>query len=120
MDDLYDVISDKFQELMASLREKVTDGLSLGEIWTLIEKTIKALVKIANVLEASGSQKKDLVLRLVQRVYDEVIRPIDLPWVPNTLEPWIDQLIGQAVYPAADWLIDQIVAAFNTDGWPEG
>lgn len=36
---------------------------------------------------------KDEVLAAAGRAYDQYIAPIDIPGIPSTVEPWVDQML---------------------------
>ena len=117
MADLYEVIRERVDAIVASAREKASDGLTLAEVWGLLEESVRALILLAETLAAvGGAEKKELALAAAERLYREVIQPIDLPWIPDAI---IDPLIGAAIRPYLGWLIDRLVARFNAGGWPD-
>ncbi len=108
--DFYELIKGEVTKLFAEAHQAMSGGLRMSELWTLIESTIESLVTIVEQLPASGAEKKEAVLELIDRFYDEEIRPLDMPLVPDAI---FDPMIGAAIRPLASLLIDAIVAAFG-------
>ncbi len=104
------MIKEDVIRLFAEAREAMSDGLRLSEVWKFIESTVESLVEIVRELPASGAEKKEVVLDLIDRFHVEEIEPLDLPLVPDAI---FDPIIRAAVQPIADKLIDAIVAAFG-------
>ncbi len=105
---LYHLIATEVSKLSVHVREHLEEGLTIGGVWCLIEDTTSKLVKILERIKASGEDKKELVIQLVEQLYEEEIKPVDLPWVPNTIEDFVDETIGKAIRPTVSWLIDKI------------
>ena len=104
------------------------DGtVTASEVWSILTRGVASLIQLANTMGAyTGAEKKEAVIKAVQRLYDEVIAPLDIPGIPNFLENTIvDPLIGRAVPIVLSGIIDGLVSIFNKEGnWiptvPEG
>lgn len=118
--DLYTKVKDSLDAIVKTYRESKADGsLSLAEVWRLLVEAIGKLVQIAETFDgATGAEKKEAVIQAAQAFYDDVIRPIDLPGVPNFLENTVvDPLLGKAVPYLFGGLVDGLVGIFNREGW---
>lgn len=49
-------------------------------------------------------------LRIVGEAYDKYVAPIDIPGVPNLVEPWVDSALKAIVMNQASRLYDAIAA----------
>ncbi len=49
----------------------------------------------------------------LDKFYDEVVAPIDIKYVPNLVEPAVDNLIKKVALQMADGGIDAFVAFMN-------
>lgn len=118
--DLYDSVKFSLQDMVARFQAARGDGtITIAEGVQLLTHAVGHLVRVVESLGGTGAQKKDAVVRAAQRFYDEVLAPLDLPFVPNLLERTVvDPLIGRAVPVVVGGLIDGIVDFFNTSGWP--
>lgn len=120
MDELYKQIEAEIEALIAQGKALVGDGLSWGDGWALVGQATRAVIKVAEAVDASGHDKKELALYCIDQFYEEVIVPIDIPYVPNWLEnSVVDPAIGALVHELAERAIAQIIREWNTDGWPE-
>jgi hypothetical protein len=54
---------------------------------------------------------KDEVLKMVGEAYDQFVAPLDLPGVPNLIEPRIDALLRVVVLVAIGKFYDQLAGA---------
>lgn len=107
---LYHLVEEKVEELWAHARKHLAEGLTVGGVWCLIEDLVDKVVDVLNTVEGSGEDKKELVILFVEDFYRVEIVNIDLPWVPNAIEGFIDKTIGEAIRPTVSWLIDKICA----------
>lgn len=106
------LIKVKMQELVVSAKAKAADGkITLAEGWQLLQEGVQDAVYIVDQLQVSGVDKKALVLQAAQQLYDNVIAPIDIPFIPNlVVEPIVDRVIGQMIQPMLSGMIE---AALN-------
>lgn len=98
MSDLYDVVKTQIDAVVEAAKSSLADNrLTLTEVWTLTTKAVGAFVLIVNELDADNADKKAVVVKAAERLYDEVIAPIDIKAIPNVLEPMVDK-IGRGVF----------------------
>lgn len=92
MSDLYDVVKEQIDNIIKEAKDSYADGvLSLAELWGLGQDLVFSIMAIAETLNASGEDKKAVVMQAAARVYDEVLAPIDIPKIPNFIEPSFDK-----------------------------
>jgi hypothetical protein len=53
---------------------------------------------------------KDEFLQIVGDAYDTYVKPIDIPGVPNIVEPWVDSALRAIVLTQASKLYDSFAA----------
>ena len=104
---LYDSIETAVLELWVDIREELEKGLTIAGVWRVVEETTVNVLGILADIEASNVDKKELTILLLEDLYENEIKPLDLPWIPNTIEDFVDQTIGQALRPVVSWLIDK-------------
>lgn len=73
---------------------------------TLVSTLIELATALGKEFRAYLPQLKVAVVA----VYDAKIAPLDIPWVPNAMEPLIDSVIRQAL----DQGLDALIAATQT------
>ena len=111
MSELYDTVKLQIDTLIADYKASIEDNqLTLVEAWTLAQHSFTAFVTIAEKLNASGLEKKAVVMSAAERLYDEVLAPIDIKAVPNFIEPTIDNMARpvylELVSKAVDYLVN--------------
>jgi len=118
---LYDKFSKAITNVITAYKEAHADGkLSFTEIIALLGTAIGELVSIAEAFyDGSGDAKKAAVMAAIDTFYEEVIKPIDIPVIPNFIEPIADKAVKQLLLVVADGLVDAVVAIFNKAGWPD-
>lgn len=93
MSEFYDVVKEKIDVVVETYKVAVSDGvLTLSEVWLLSQEAVASFMQIAKELNISGKEKKEVVMKAAERLYDEVIAPIDIKAVPNVVEPVFDRL----------------------------
>lgn len=66
--------------------------------------TLKDLAPAILAIATTPESRRGMILTLVEQFYDKYIEPLDLPWIPNVIEPIVDsglklllsQLVGRA------------------------
>jgi hypothetical protein len=114
MSDLYEVVKTQIDAVVAEAKASLSDNkLSISEVWALTTKVIGAFVMIMNELDIDNADKKAIVLKAAERLYDEVIAPIDIAAIPNAVEPLVDKLGRSAFVEIVSGVIDGTVAVIK-------
>lgn len=114
MDELYDVIKEQVEKIITEVKKANEDKiLTLSEVWFLSQETITSFVAIANKLNTGGKDKKTVVMQAAERLYDEVIAPIDIKAIPNIIEPSFDRLGKNLFLELVSGSVDYIVKTVN-------
>jgi hypothetical protein len=110
--DLYSVVAEQIAALRAEYAAAKSDGkVTAAEMFRLFTVGIEALVKAASALSMPGAEKKAAVMEAVAKLYDEVLAPIDLPYVPEFVEASVlDPALKKLALLAADGLVEFFVA----------
>lgn len=117
--DLYALISQQVNEIIAHYKEKAKDGWTLSEVWQLMQSATASFMKLAESFnEYTGDEKKKAVLKAAELFYDQVIAPIDIPTIPSFLETTlVDPAIRKLFLKLTDGAIDALTNLFNRVGW---
>lgn len=68
----------------------------------------KLIDKVRDLLSEIDLPPREVVLNAVRNVYAQYVAPVDLPGVPNAIEPWVDQAILAIVLRAVNGMYDRI------------
>jgi hypothetical protein len=97
-----ELIRAEVEKLIASTKERVNEvkRFALGEAWKLLQLTTASVVQIIEAIgnDLSNPDKKALALELLNSFYDKVFLIIDVPFVPNIVEPIIHKYIKNIRY----------------------
>jgi len=67
-----------------------------GQMADELRKVVADLIRSFDISQLSREQKQ-AILDGVKTFYDTVVRPIDLPYVPNAVERFVDDWIWAAI-----------------------
>ena len=91
----------QFEFGLESLFKSFGDGqrLRAGE---LIQRLVEAVKSLLDALDLSNltPEQKQAILKSIEVAYNTYIKPLDIPYVPNVIEPWVDELVLKTVLEA--------------------
>ena len=104
------------KQVKLSLKDLKT--VAISEAWKILQL---AVVEIIQQIEQSGSElkgkdKKALAMELLSKFYDSVFMIIDIPFVPNLIEPIIHRHVKSLLMILLGSTIDAMVTAFRQMG----
>jgi len=118
--ELYAKVYNDFVALLNQLQAQVAviqqdNRITLSEAVSFIGNAIQQGYVIVSKYAATPTDRKDLVLMLIDELYVRVLAPLDIPYVPGFVEnSFLDPMIGKGLHYAVDGLYDVIVGALNT------
>lgn len=116
------------QNLIRNEVEKLTNNtkntlqevkrFALAEAWKLLQLTTASVIQIIEAIgdDLSGPDKKALAMELLNSFYDKVFLVIDVPFVPNIVEPIIHKYIKNILMIMVSATIDATVTIFRNTG----
>jgi hypothetical protein len=115
-----ELIRAEVEKLIVSTKERVNEvkRFALGEAWKLLQLTTASVVQIIEAIgnDLSNPDKKALALELLNSFYDKVFLIIDVPFVPNLVEPIIHKYIKNILMIMVSATIDATVTIFRNTG----
>jgi hypothetical protein len=115
-----ELIRAEVEKLIASTKERVNEvkRFALGEAWKLLQLTTASVVQIIEAIgnDLSNPDKKALAMDLLNSFYDKVFLIIDVPFVPNLVEPIIHKYIKNILMIMVSATIDATVTIFRNTG----
>lgn len=97
---------------LANWRDAAADGLTWAEIGDLVLTALGVFIELAEATGLAGPDKKELVIRAFERLFDELIARQPLPWMPTwisgTLLGWLKPGIRPLVSGAIEYLVRQL------------
>lgn len=80
------------------------ERLRLGDLLERLITIVKELVSQLDLSKLSEEQKQ-AILKAIETGYNTYIRPLDIPYVPNIVEPWLDEVVFKALMEASKKLL---------------
>lgn len=115
-----ELIKQEVENLIIKVKEKLADvqRLAINEAWKILQI---ATAEIIQIIEKTGTdlkspEKKELAMNLVSEFYDKVFLIIDIPVVPNLLEPIIHKYVKVFLMLLVSATIDALVVTFRETG----
>ena len=115
-------LKDNLDEFIANIKLKVGEmnifRFSYADAWGLLQQAVAEIVLTVEkyIKELPGEEKKRIALAYIGSFYDNVITTIDIPYVPNCIEPMFDMYFKKIFMSLAATTIDGLVAVFNATG----
>jgi hypothetical protein len=92
--------------------------VALAQAWKILQlavaNTIQAIENTA--LDLTGKDKKTIAMELLNGFYDKVFIVVDVPFVPNLVEPIIHKYIKTFLMILVSSTIDAMVTTFRNTG----
>jgi hypothetical protein len=104
------------QELILKLQE--LKRIALSEAWKTLQLVTASTVRVIEALGSNleGSEKKSIAIEYINSFYDKVFIVVDLPFVPNFVEPIIHKYVKQMLMIMVSASIDATVTIFRETG----
>ena len=115
-----ELIRAEVEKLIVNTKERVNEvnRFALGEAWKLLQLTTASVVQIIEAIgnDLSNPDKKALAMDLLNSFYDKVFLVVDVPFVPNLVEPIIHKYIKNILMIMVSATIDATVTIFRNTG----
>ena len=100
------------------LQTQSAKSIALDQAWKILQLVLAQLVQAIEEIgkELSGPDKKAVVLDLLSGFYDKVFLVIDIPFVPNFIEPIIHKHVKSLLMILAGSSVDAFVTTFRNIG----
>lgn len=104
------------QELEIKL--KGLKRLALDEAWKALQLVVSGVVQIIEAIakDLEGKHKKEIAMEYINSFYDKAILLVDIPLVPNFLEPIIHSYVKKILMIMVSASIDATVSIFRQTG----
>lgn len=103
-------------ELKQSLKN--LKSVALSEAWKALQLVVASTVQITEAIakDLEGKDKKAIVTEYINIFYDTTFKIIDIPLVPNFLEPIIHSYVKKVLMILVSSSIDATVSIFRQTG----
>lgn len=115
-----DLVVLEVEKLILNVKNSLTTvkRLAVSEAWKILQLATASIIQIIEKLghDISSPDKKTLAMDLISKFYDNVFSVIDVPVVPNFLEPIIHKYVKAFLMILISATIDALVTTFRNTG----
>ena len=115
-----DLIRAEVEKLILSSKNSLNDvkKLALAEAWKMLQLATASIIQIIEAIgnDISSPDKKTLAMDLLNKFYDTVFVVVDIPVVPNIIEPVIHKYVKAFLMVLVSASIDALVTTFRNAG----
>jgi hypothetical protein len=92
--------------------------VALDQAWKILQLAVAYSVQVIEnkFINLSGKDKKTIALDFINSFYDSVFVIVDIPFVPNTIEPIIHRYVKKTLMIMVGSSIDATVTIFKNTG----
>lgn len=115
-----ELIRIEVEKLITSTRVSLLDvkKFAVDEAWKLLQMATATIIQIIEGIgdDLAGSEKKALALELISSYYDKVFVIVDIPFIPNLVEPLLHKYVKGFLMILVGASIDSMVTIFRNTG----
>ena len=115
-----DLILQEVDKLIEETRKALGEvkRVAVAEAWKVLQLATANLIQVIEKLavDFSGPDKKELALEMISNFYDKVFTYVDIPAVPNFLEPVMHKYVKAFLLVLVGASIDAMVKTFRDIG----
>jgi len=115
-----ELIAQEVQKLIETVKKTFKDmkRIALSEAWKVLQLAVATVIQIVEAIgtDLSSPDKKQLAMNLLSEFYDKVFLVVDVPVVPNLLEPIIHKYVKAFLMLLVSSTIDSMVTVFRNTG----
>lgn len=92
--------------------------VALAQAWKILQLAVAATIQIIEntATDLAGKDKKAMAMELLNKFYDGVFIVVDIPFVPNLIEPIIHRYVKSFLMILVSSTIDAMVTTFRNTG----
>ncbi len=108
---------DKLTEQTKKSLEEVR-SVAVGQAWKILQLAVATTIQIieTKTTELSGPDKKVMAMDMISNFYDRVFVVVNVPFVPNLLEPMMHKYVKSFLMVLVGASIDAMVTTFRQIG----
>lgn len=115
-----DLIKAETEKLILKTKESLEEvqRIALAEAWKVLQLAAASIIQVIESIgnDLTSPEKKALAMSLLGDFYDKVFLVIDIPVVPNLIEPVLHKYIKAFLMILLSSTIDALVTTFRQTG----
>ncbi len=115
-----ELIVKEFDVLIENVKTSLDNvkRFAVGEAWKILQVATASLIQTIEKFgsDLKGPEKKIIAMELLSNFYDKIFSAVDIPVVPNILEPIIHKTVKAFLMVLVSATIDALVTTFREAG----
>ena len=115
-----ELIRAEVEKLINNTKESlgIVKKVALAQAWKILQLAVASVVQIIEEIATNlaGPDKKTIAMEALSKFYDSVFVVVDIPFVPNFLEPIIHKYVKSILMIMVSATIDAMVTTFRNTG----
>jgi len=115
-----ELIKAEIEKLINNTKESlgIVKKVALAQAWKILQLAVASVVQIIEEIATNleGPDKKIIAMEALSKFYDSVFVVVDIPFVPNFLEPIIHKYVKSILMIMVSATIDAMVTTFRNTG----
>jgi hypothetical protein len=115
-----ELVKAEIEKLINNTKESlgVVKSVALAQAWKILQLAVASIVQIIEQIATNlaGPDKKVLAMEALSKFYDSVFVKINVPFVPNLVEPIIHKYVKSILMILVSATIDAMVTTFRNTG----
>lgn len=117
---LYDILKPEIDKLIVQAKLSLNEvrTVAVDQAWRILQLAVASTIQLIenNSFDLAGKDKKAVAMTLLSTFYDKVFIVIDIPFVPNLVEPIIHKYVKIFLMVLVSATIDAMVTTFRNTG----
>lgn len=120
MPEIKELIRAEVEKLISQAKLSINEVkiIAIGQAWKILQLAVASVIQIIEntATDLQGKDKKEIAMDLLSKFYDSVFIVVDVPLVPNFLEPIIHKYVKTFLMILVSATIDAMVTTFRNTG----
>ena len=120
MTNLKETLNPELQKLIDQAKKALNEVkvVAIAEAWKILQLAVAIVVQLIEktAVDLAGKDKKAAAMEILSNFYDGVFIVVDIPFVPNFLEPIIHRSVKSFLMMLVGATIDAMVTTFRNTG----
>lgn len=120
METVKELVAVEVEKLINQAKQSLNEVkvVAVAQAWKILQLAVASIVQVIEntAADLAGKDKKAIAMELLSKFYDSVFVVVDIPFVPNLVEPIIHKYIKSFLMILVSSTIDAMVTTFRQTG----
>lgn len=115
-----EIVAVEVEKLVVQAKNSLNEVkvVAIAQAWKILQLAVASTIQVIEntAADLAGKDKKAIAMELLSRFYDSVFIVVDIPFVPNVLEPIIHKYVKSFLMILVSSTVDAMVTTFRHTG----